>query len=83
MAFYYHSPERSTVTVGLFTPDDIDPKKKGPTAGANAMALFDARQRHPYNLLNGKGIKEKIPSPDTKAEPKFQMQKTMLVAVPE
>lgn len=83
MAFYFHGPERSTVTVGLFTFEDIDPKKKGTfNFGGNNSTLDEARNRHPYNLLNGQGIKERVQGVDEKGEPKFQMQKTMLVEVP-
>lgn len=56
LAFYYHGPRRSMVTVGLFTREDFDPQ----TPGIESPALRATRQRFPYNLLNGGGIRETI-----------------------
>ncbi len=80
MAFYYHGPVRSTVTIGLFSDQDIDPRQPG----GEAASLRDLRKRHPYNLLNGKGIKEILRGqvgPD--GRPREKMQESRLVAVPE
>ncbi len=80
LAFYYHAPERSTVTVGIFGTADYDPVN---SPGFESLALREARKRHPLNLLNGKGIRERVrgvPANDSKA---WRMQPSSLVAVPE
>ena len=80
LAFYYHGPERSTVTVGIFGTDDYDPVN---SPGFESPALRETRRRHPLNLLNGKGIRERVrgvPADDPKA---WRMQPSSLVAVPE
>ncbi len=80
LAFYYHGPERSTVTVGIFGTADYDPVN---SPGFESLPLREARKRHPLNLLNGKGIRERVrgvPANDPKA---WRMQPSSLVAVPE
>ncbi len=77
-AFYYHGPTRSTVTVGIFDETDHDPSKHG---RGESMRLRQARERHPYNLLNGKGIKQRIRDAD--GRPIEVLQKSFLVPVPE
>ncbi len=59
LAFYYHGPNRSMVTIGVFTEEDheID----GGIAIESAR-LQAARNRHPKNLLNGRTIIEKVRS---------------------
>lgn len=79
LAFYYHAAERSMVTVGVFGQDDYDPLNR---PGIESPALMDARKRHPLNLLNGKGIRERIPVKEGTPEA-FRMQPSMLVGVPE
>lgn len=85
LAFYYHGPRRSSVTVGLFDDADFDPKD--PTFRSTRLA--DARKLHPYHLYNGEAIRIKgrgvekagfvqcplvpipaAPHPDTKPEPR-------------
>jgi len=77
-AFYYHGPTRSTVTVGIFDETDHDPSKRG---RGESMRLRQTRERHPYNLLNGKGIKQRIR--DASGKPVEILQKSFLVPVPE
>lgn len=80
LAFYYHGPVRSTVTIGLFSEKDIDARQPG----GEAQALRELRSRQPYNLLNGKGIKEFIKGRTTKdGKPVEKLQESRLVAVPQ
>jgi len=80
LAFYYHGPVRSTVTVGLFSDQDIDARQPG----GECQALRDLRRRQPYNLLNGQGIKEILRAQvDAKGRPMERMQPSQLVAVPD
>jgi hypothetical protein len=55
-AYFYHGPSGSMVTVGIFSEDDIDltvvPEIESPR-------LREVRQRHPHNLLNGLGVRER------------------------
>jgi len=73
-AFYYHGPRMSMVTIGIFDEADYDPQ----TPMLQSARLRDARERHPHNLYNGAGIKEKKPG-----ERDGRLQATSLVAVPE
>ncbi len=77
-AFYYHGPTSSTVTVGMFDETDHDPRKGG--RGESAR-LRQARERHPYNLLNGKGIKQRLR--DVNGRPVEILQRSFLVSVPD
>lgn len=58
MAYYYHAPTLSSVTVGLFSADELaskDPRAiPGQTVDTPELALL--RKLHPHNLLNGQGI---------------------------
>lgn len=77
IAFYYHGPNRSMVTIGLFGAKDSDPLKPG----VESMQLRDLRERYKYNLLNGKGIKETRKGADGKDV--STLQPSFLVAVPK
>lgn len=80
-AFYYHGPNRSMVTIGLFGEDDFDAKR---AADLNP-ALTALRQRFPYNLQNGLGIKQKfrITDPDSGRQVlKEKLQPSNLVGIP-
>ncbi len=76
-AFYYHGPNRSMVTVGLFGPSDTDPLKPG----MESMALREVRDRYKYNLLNGRGIKETRKGADGRGI--TSLQPSFLVAIPK
>ena len=54
LAFYYHGPTKSMVTIGLFGDRDYDPQ-----TGRRSKELRDLQQRFPYNLLNGRTIIER------------------------
>lgn len=72
-AYYIHGLYRSTVTVGLFDDSDFDPTRPG----RESRELLEAKERHPLNLYNGAGIKERGPTG------RERMQKSRLVRVPE
>ncbi len=74
MAFYHHGPRRSMVTVGVFDTTDFDPS--APTF--KSARLLDAMKRHPNNLYNGAGIKQKI-----KGQKEGRLQPSTLVAIPK
>jgi len=57
MAFFYHGPNRSVVTIGVFDANDFDPQKPG----IETARLREARKRHPANLYNGQGYTGKVP----------------------
>jgi hypothetical protein len=73
-AFFYHGPSSSTVTVGIFDEDDIDltvvPEIESPRLQA-------VRARHPHNLLNGAGVRERRVGSDTQV-----LQASRLVSIP-
>jgi hypothetical protein len=64
-AFYHHGPTKSVVTVGVFGPKDVefvhkDPHNPNDTGEwRESMAVKEAKRRHPLNLVNGAGMKEK------------------------
>lgn len=71
-AFYYHGATRSMVTVGVFDDQDFDRR-----TGTESAALREARRRHPYNLLNGRGIRERG------SGGREAIQRSALVQIPE
>ena len=71
LAFYYHGARMSTVTVGVFSNDDLKP-------GASP-ALDALKKRYPHNLYNGSGIREKA----RKGGTDLGLQKSEVVAIPE
>ncbi len=78
LAFYYHAPNRSMVTVGLFGIDDFDPQNK---PGFESPRLRQTKERNPLNLLNGQGIRQRVRKQDGSEE--WDMQRSGLVAVPD
>ena len=80
LAFYYHAAERSMVTVGVFGQTDYDPLNR---PGIESTALLRARERHPLNLLNGQGIRERIPGAQGDGPEVYRLQPSSLVAVPD
>lgn len=79
LAFYYHAPERSMVTIGVFGQQDYDPRNR---AGIESIDLIMARERHPLNLLNGNGIYEKIPGSKDDGPRSRRLQPSQLVSIP-
>lgn len=80
-AFYYHGPNRSMVTVGLFGTDDFDPQSPGP----QSPRLSALRERYPNNLLNGRGIRERREVTTTAGRPAViqRLQPSFLVQIPD
>lgn len=73
-AYYFHSPQRSTVTIGVFGQADYDPLN---LPGYRSPALQRAWDAYPHNLFNGQAIREKVPGvEDTRLQP------SLLVAIP-
>ncbi|MDF1809652.1 MAG: hypothetical protein P1U42_08150 [Phycisphaerales bacterium] len=77
MAFYYHAPARSMVTVGVFSERDFDATTLPPT---QSRQLRELRERFPNNLLNGQGINETVRTESGKIT---RLQSSQLVAIPE
>ena len=80
-AFYYHGPNRSMVTVGLFGEEDFDAVSK-----VEGPMITQLRKRYPYNLQNGQGIKHKRTFIDPKTGRQVrheQIAKSGLVMVPD
>lgn len=75
-AFFYHGPNGSMVTVGLFNDDDMDTSIVPPI---ESQRLEDARRRHPNNLLNGRGVRETIRGDTGRAEPRLQPSRLVLI----
>lgn len=73
LAFYFHAKERSTVTVGVFGPNDHDPQRPG----RESPRLRAAREAFPHNLVNGAETKEKVPNTDRE-----RVSPSFLVAIP-
>ena len=82
-AYYFHGPNMSMVTVGLFGKDDYDPQLRG----VESATLRLLRQRYPYNLLNGMGTKHvtriKDTSNDKELSRKEKLEPSTLVMVPK
>jgi len=70
LAFYFHSPRRSMVTIGVFAEEDIKP--------ADSPEIKKLRKLFPNNLYNGQGIREKVAGVGD-----LGLQKSFLVQVPE
>jgi len=71
LAFYYHGPNRSMVTIGVFTKDDYDP-----ATGRTSDELTALMKKHPQHLYNGMGIKEHL------IDGASRLQPTRLVRIP-
>jgi hypothetical protein len=77
LAFYYHGPTRSMVTIGVFTDNDHRLDRGLVIESPRLKAL---RQRHPKNLQNGRTIVEKVRS--TNGGFIERDQKSFLVSIP-
>lgn len=47
-AFYFHGPNFSSVTVGLFRENEVDPQ-----TGLRSPAFYELQAKFPFNLFNG------------------------------
>ena len=70
-AFYFHGPNYSSVTVGLFRAEDVDPQ-----TGMRSAAFYDLQAKFPYNLLNGAQRTVKLEGSTAQA------QRSVLVRIP-
>jgi hypothetical protein len=50
-AFYYHGPHRSSVTIGIFTDQQVQLDQPG-----MGMVIRQLRERHPHCAVNGKVV---------------------------
>jgi hypothetical protein len=55
LAFYFHGPSKSSVTVGLFDDTDFDPQ----APGWRSPRLAETRRLHPHHLFNGQPYRVK------------------------
>lgn len=69
-AFYFHGPARSTVTVGVFGPQDHDPYEG---RRAESERLREMRRQFPHSLFNGRGLRRSGSS---------DLESSRLVAIP-
>lgn len=76
-AFYFHGPNMSMVTIGIFSEEDHDGSTQPPI---ESIRLRQTRQKHPYNLLNGEGIRETV---RTETGSVKRLQASRLVAIPD
>lgn len=82
LAFYYHGPNRSMVTIGIFGEDDyrVDAMDGRITQSHELTTL---RERHPLNLLNGRGIRQRVPNVPESNPNAWRLQPSGLVNIPE
>lgn len=71
LAFYHHGRNKSMVTIGVFGASDFNL-----STGRMNQEITDLRERHPYNLYNGMGIRETTLSGQ-------RLQPSGLVAIPD
>jgi len=76
-AFFYHGPNSSSVTIGVFSEDDHDGNTMPAVESPGLRAL---RQRFPNNLLNSEGLMETV---KTDRGPVKRLQASRLVAIPK
>jgi hypothetical protein len=77
-AFYYHGPNMSLVTIGVFGPDDYDiqhPERQ-------SDRLRAAREAHPDCLLNGKGMKVRVRGVPANSPNAMRPASSFIVAIP-
>lgn len=72
-AFYFHGASSSSVTVGVFDDGDLNP----PSA-----LLMQLREEFPNLLLNGHGIRQRIPGRPAGREDSYRLQRSQLVEIP-
>lgn len=78
-AFYYHDQAGSTVTVGLFSQDDLDSGfSLKPGAGSGVR---DLQKRFPHALVNGAWVKDK--AIDSQGKPVESIRPSFIVRVPD
>lgn len=73
-AYYYHGPNRSMVTIGVFNEQEAGFASRFQGEGA---ALTMARQKFPHNLLNGEAVRERVGGAPARVQP------SRLVEIPD
>ncbi|MFT3686893.1 MAG: SPOR domain-containing protein [Phycisphaerales bacterium] len=77
LAFYYHGPRFSMVTIGVWTDQDFaakgDPQTGVPARSENPE-LTMLRKRFPNNLYNGAGVKVKSKGVEGEIQPSFTVK---------
>lgn len=74
-AYYYHANSSSMVTVGAYDDAEYDANNPGIT---DSPALKAMRERHPYNLVNGQGFRER-----RAGEKDWRLQPSFVVMIPD
>ncbi|MFG0328805.1 MAG: SPOR domain-containing protein [Phycisphaerales bacterium] len=75
LAFYYHGPTMSLVTVGVFLEDAVDP-----ATGVYSPEVLAIQKRHPHNSWNGHELVETIRFNQKEVK---TTQPSFLVAIPK
>lgn len=71
LAFYYHGPSMSMVTVGVFGERDI--------GDSFSMELRSMMERFPHNLFNGQGVNQTVLTADGREEQVLQPSFPVLI----
>jgi hypothetical protein len=74
-AYYYHGRSKSMVLVGAYDETEYDEKNPGLGDG---MRLRAAREKFPYNLVNGAGYQQRKVGAE-----KGSLQRSQIVRIPE
>lgn len=74
-AFYFHGPNYSSVTVGLFRAEEVDPQ-----TGLRSPAFYDLQAKFPFNLLNG--AQRMVTLQGENPQARAQAQRSVLVRIP-
>lgn len=77
-AFYYHGPNLSIVTIGIFGASDYEPQYPE----RRSDRLRAAQEAHPYNLLNGKGLWVRAKGVPENSPSARRMATSFLIAIP-
>lgn len=75
MAFYYHSPNRSMVCIGVFPSTAVDA-----ATGFYSPEVTALQRRFPYNSFNGRSLKQEILT--NSGQRREELQPSFLVLVP-
>lgn len=74
-AYYYHGPNMSLITIGVFGPTDYDERRP---IVSDSPRLKAAREKFPNSLVNGMGVKIRA-----QGQAEGQLQRSQLVAIPD
>ncbi|MGH7132199.1 MAG: hypothetical protein ACREJO_09675 [Phycisphaerales bacterium] len=82
LAFYYHGPSLSMVTIGVFNDDDVARRgdaRNGIAPKPDSPVLSAVKRRFPHNLVNGAAVKTTQTIGNKKIE---SIQESQLVEIP-